>query len=277
MIIDAHAHICPDKIAVASAKVFFERNKFAWVYDGTVKTFLRLMDETGISKAFIVNVILNPDFVAKANDYTASQVNAFPDRLVGLIYMHPDCKDAPAELERCVKTSAFKTIKINGSLLRFFPEDERMQCIYEKAMELGMPLLAHCGPNVENFFKAPEEIKERQFAEPKSWIPVLNRFPKLKLILAHFAGSTHYYRDALEVLETFPEVFVDTSMVLNKLTSQEASSFIKKIGAERVLFGTDYPGHPLSKEVEMIKGLSLTDEEKEKIFSKNAKRLFGLV
>jgi predicted TIM-barrel fold metal-dependent hydrolase len=276
MIIDAHAHVCPDKIAVASGKVFFERNKFAWLYDGTVGTFLGLMDQTGISKAFVVNVVLNPDFVSKANDFTASQISAYPERLVGLIYTHPDDRNGPGEIERCVKTLGFKAIKINGSLLRFFPEDERMQRVYEKAMDLGVPILAHCGPNVENFFKNPEEIRERQFAEPKSWVPVLKRFPRLRLILAHFAGSTHYYRDALEVLESFPHVLVDTSMVLNRLTSQEASSFIQTIGAERVLFGTDYPGHALAKEIEMVKSLSLTEDEKEKIFSKNAVGFFGL-
>ncbi len=276
MIIDAHAHICPDKIAAASAKVFFERNNWAWIYDGKVGTLLRLMDENAVSKAIIVNVVVNPDLVSKSNDFTASRVKEFPDRLMGFVFMHPDCKDAPGELERCVKTQCFKAIKINGSLLRFFPEDERMLRIYEKAMELGVPIMTHCGPNVENFFKDPEEIKERQFAEPKAWVPVLKRFPNLKLILAHFAGSTHYYRDALEVLEEFPEVLVDCSMVLNRLTPEEATGFIKKIGAERVVFGTDYPGHEVDKEIEVVKGLGLTDEEKEKIFSKNIIRFLEL-
>jgi hypothetical protein len=141
--------------------------------------------------------------------------------------------------------------------------------VYEKAMELGVTIMTHCGPNVENFHKAPEEIKEQQYAEPKSWIPVLKRFPDLKLILAHFAGSTHYYADALKVLTEFPEVYTDCSMVLDVLTPDEATSFVNKIGVDRVVFGTDYPGHGVSEEIELVKRLRLTDEEKEKIFSKN--------
>ena len=43
MIIDGHAHVTPDNLAAASAKVFFERNKFAWIHDGTVGTLVRLL------------------------------------------------------------------------------------------------------------------------------------------------------------------------------------------------------------------------------------------
>lgn len=269
MIIDAHVHVCPDKIAEASAKVFFERNNWSWIYDGTVGTFIRLMDENEISKGIMANVVVKPDLLAKSNDFTASKVKEFPDRLIGFAFIHPGYKDPPGEVERCVKIHGFSAVKINGSLLRFYPEDERMLPVYEKAMELGVTIMTHCGPNVENFQKAPEEIKEKQYAEPKSWIPVLKRFPDLKLILAHFAGSTHYYDDALEVLRSFPEVYVDCSMVLATLTPDEATSFVNKIGVDRVVFGTDYPGHDVGKEIELVKKLGLTDEEKEKIFSKN--------
>jgi predicted TIM-barrel fold metal-dependent hydrolase len=276
MIIDAHVHICPDKIAKASAKVFKERNKFSWFYDGTLGTFLKEAEKNGISKGIAVNVVVNPVFNSKANDFTASMVEKYPDKLIGYIFIHPGNENPAAEVERCVKTYGFKAIKINGSLHRFFPADERMLSVYQRAMELGVMVLTHCGPNVENFYKSPKEINERQFAEPRSWIPILERYPDLKIILAHFVGSTHYYDEALEVLERFPHVYTDTAMVLNKLTSEEATSFVKKIGAERVIFGTDYPGHECHHEIELVKKLDLTDEEKEMIFSKNITRLLEL-
>ena len=275
MIIDAHAHVTPDNLAAASAKAFEERNKFSWIYDGTVGTLVRLMDEAGVSKAVITNNVVNPEFNAKANDFTAAKVKEYGDRLVGFVFIHPGYKDAPGELERCAKMG-FKAVKINGSLLRFFPEDDRMQGVYKKAMDLGVPIMTHCGPNVENFSKDPKEIKERQFAEPKSWIPVLKRYPDLKLLLAHFAGSTHYYKDALEVLDEFPAVMVDTAMVLHRLTTEEATSFIKRVGADRVIFGTDYPGEDLGQDIKLVKALSLTEAEKEKIFAQNVMSFFSL-
>jgi predicted TIM-barrel fold metal-dependent hydrolase len=275
MIIDAHAHVTPDHLAAASAKVFEERNKFSWIYDGTVGTLVRLMDEAGVSKAVITNNVVNPDFNAKANDFTASKVKEYPDRLVGFSFIHPGCKDAPGELERCAKMG-FKAVKIQGSLLRFFPEDERMIGVYKKAADLGIPIMTHCGPNVENFAKDPKEIKERQYAEPKGWLPILKRFPGLKLSLAHFAGATHYYEDALEVMDQFPGVMTDTAMVMYKWNTEEATKFVKRVGADRVIFGTDYPGEDLAKDIELVAAMGLTDEEKEKIFSRNVISFFGL-
>ena len=103
---------------------------------------------------------------------------------------------------------------------------------------------------------------------------MLGRYPKLKVVLAHFAGSTHYYNDALEVLQRFPHAYVGTAMVLNRLISEEAASFIRKIGADRVIFGTDYPGHDIGKEIKLVNGLPLTKEEK--IFSQNVIKAFNL-
>ncbi len=275
MVIDEHVHVTPDQLAAASAKAFADRNKWSWIYDGTIGTLLRLMDEAGIAKAIITNNVVNADFVPKANDFTAAKVKEHPDRLAGFIFIHPDYKDASGEVERCAK-NGFKAIKINGSLLQFFPEDERMDKVYKKAMELGVPIMTHCGPNVENFWKGTKEIKERQYAEPKSFVPMLKRYPELKLVLAHFAGATHYYTDALEVLDQFPSVMVDTSMVLHKMSTDEATKFIKRIGADRVMFGTDYPGHSLAENIALVKALGLTEEEKRKIFSQNVISFFDL-
>jgi predicted TIM-barrel fold metal-dependent hydrolase len=48
------------------------------------------------------------------------------------------------------------------------------------------------------------------------------------------------------------------------------------IGSKRILFGTDYPFADLSKSVQSIKDLDITEEEKRDIFEKNAVELFGI-
>ena len=51
---------------------------------------------------------------------------------------------------------------------------------------------------------------------------------------------------------------------------------IQTHGADKVLFGTDYPAVHLGEEAEKFLSLALTDEEKEKIMYKNAERLLSL-
>lgn len=276
MIVDSHVHVCPDKIAAASAKVFKERNNWEWVYDGTVGTLFKQMEKNNISKAIVCNTVVRGDFISKANDFVASQVKEFPGKLYGYTFIHPGNADPAGELERCATMYGFKAVKINGSLNKFFPEDENMMAVYERAIKFDVTIMTHTGPNVENFFKDPSEIKERQFAEPKSWTRVLQKYPKLRLVLAHFAGSTHYYKDAIEIMESYPHVYTDCSMVLNKLTPTDATNFIKKVGVDRVLFGTDYPGHEIVHEIDLVKALGLSDEEKDKVLFKNAIRFYGM-
>ena len=52
---------------------------------------------------------------------------------------------------------------------------------------------------------------------------------------------------------------------------------IRAHGADRVLFGTDYPAVTLKEEAARIDAIKLSDEEKEKIFYKNAEELIGMV
>ena len=47
-------------------------------------------------------------------------------------------------------------------------------------------------------------------------------------------------------------------------------------GADRVLFGTDYPMWDPSEELARFNAIPLTEEERERVLWKNADRLFGL-
>ena len=57
---------------------------------------------------------------------------------------------------------------------------------------------------------------------------------------------------------------------------EKMAQMIRAHGADRVLFGSDYPAVSLKKEAEKIEKLSLTEEEKEKIFHLNAEKLLGI-
>jgi hypothetical protein len=72
----------------------------------------------------------------------------------------------------------------------------------------------------------------------------------------------------------------DTSIAISRksslLENKEAVEMIRTIGANRVMFGTDYPWIDPVSNIERICGLALTEEEKQKILGGNAARLLGL-
>ena len=63
---------------------------------------------------------------------------------------------------------------------------------------------------------------------------------------------------------------------LNIYTKMAFVKIIKRYGTDRVLFGTDYPLHSPVKEMEILTSLGFSDADYEKIFSKNAIKVYKL-
>ena len=71
-------------------------------------------------------------------------------------------------------------------------------------------------------------------------------------------------------------LYLDTSSSLEFLDPDRAVQLIRAYGADRILFGTDYPLWNPAEELERFYRLDLTDEEQEQILWKNTLRLLGL-
>jgi hypothetical protein len=60
------------------------------------------------------------------------------------------------------------------------------------------------------------------------------------------------------------------------LAEEDVVRVVRKIGADRVMFGTDLPGIPLQPQLEQILRLPFSEEEKRNILARNAKRILGI-
>lgn len=276
MKMDMHCHVAPPQVAAKILELFTQRTGLPQPFDYSIDKLLNQVMKDRVAKSMIFNVVLRPDLVPKANNWVAEQVRAHPDRLIGAAALFPNVDEAPAELERCVKELGFQSVKLNGSLLRHFADDENSFPFYEKAEELGIIVLAHCGRNVENFKIKEFDRSVKQYSEPKSWKTVLGRFPRMKLILAHLAGCIDFADDALELLSLYPHVYVDSSMCVDAIPPEMFTEYVKQIGTDRVIYGSDYPGYDGNLDIDAIEKLPLADGEKANILGRNAARLFGL-
>ena len=101
----------------------------------------------------------------------------------------------------------------------------------------------------------------------------MKRFPKLTIIGAHLAGWTKW--DEAAELFSGGVIYADLSSSLYALAPEHAAELIRKIGAKRVMFGTDYPMWGADDELECFRKLPLTAEEQEDILCRNALRLLG--
>lgn len=112
------------------------------------------------------------------------------------------------------------------------------------------------------------------YSHPSRVANILDAFPKLEIIAAHFGGWMLW--DYAKEYLLNRHCMLDTSSALAWLGPQRAKELIREYGAERFLFGTDYPLTTAKKELEKIEALNLTDNEYELIFAQNAKRFLKL-
>ena len=73
-----------------------------------------------------------------------------------------------------------------------------------------------------------------------------------------------------------PNFYVDCSSSFYYLKPETAKQIIREYGAEKVLFGTDYPMWSQRQEIEYFLSLSLDTNEINSILNINAKKIFGL-
>lgn len=260
MIIDAHAHIFPEKIAEKAAVGIGEFYDITMDNDGTLSTLLRLCDEAGVDRCLVHSVATVPHQVESINNFIAECVKLYPDRLIGFGALHPDYEDIAGETERMVSLG-LRGIKLHPDFQRFQIDEERVFPIYEAAVKHSLPVLFHAG-DYRYDFSGPKRL--RRAAE---------LFPEMKIIGAHFAGWSQW--DEAQELFTDGRIYVDLSSSLYAISPERAAELIRSFGVDRVLFGTDYPMWTAKGELERFYAIPLTAEERELILYKNALRLLG--
>lgn len=98
--------------------------------------------------------------------------------------------------------------------------------------------------------------------------------PRLKLVWAHLSGYGGF-DDHIEMLKRHENVYFDIS-AHGTDTVGTLRRTIDAVGCDRLLFGTDYPGVGPASDIAAVLFEPLTDDEREAIFSRNAKRLLGI-
>ena len=201
--------------------------------------------------------------------------------------------DAMAQEVELRASQGAKGIQMHPGRFVFFPDDEELWPAYEKCQELGLPIIADSGPwpasHVLVRYSTPvfESSTESSvdYGEPKIWSKVAEAFPKLTIILAHLGSA--WWDERVELARDYPNIYFDTAQGFSaadqipyishrSLAEEDAVRIFRKIGVERIMFGTDGPGIAPQPQVEQLLRMPLTDEEKKMVFSENAKRILNI-
>lgn len=261
-IIDAHCHIYPEKIAAKAAVSVGNFYGEQPACTGTVEELLALGREVGISRFVVQSVATAPKQVASINTFIASEVEKSNGVLIGFGTLHPESADIAADFAH-LRALGLKGVKLHPDIQGFALDDARCMRMYALCEEEGIPVLLHTGDS------------RYDFSNPNRFLPVMRRFGGVTFIGAHLGGWSLWER-ACEDLGQEPNLLVDCSSSLSYIPTDRAREIIRRYGAERVLFGTDFPLHSPVDEMRRFELLGLDEAEKKMILSTNVKKLLRI-
>ena len=259
-ITDSHAHIFPQKIALKASGATGKFYGVEMHHDGMAHTLSEKLREAGIERALVCSPATTPHQVESINDFIAEKCEKYPE-FFGVATLHPDTPDTEAEIERLISLG-LHGVKYHPDFQQFQIDDEKMFRTYEILEKKGLPVLFHAG-DARYDFSGPKRINN-----------VIERFPDLKIIAAHFGGYSEW--DEVWNYPKHKNLYFDTSSSLWVMTNDEARIFIDHFGASQFMFGSDFPMWTPEEELEKFLAIGLSDEEKERILNGTFEELFQI-
>lgn len=259
-LIDIHTHIYPSNVAqkaATSIRKFYELDTKEM--DGTAETLLARGNEAGIDQFVILPVSLQAGRTRHINDFIIGEVAKQP-RFLGFGTIHAEMESITDEVQYIME-QGLRGVKMHPDSQVFAIDDPRLFPAYEM-LEGNLPVILHMGD------------KRYDYSHPARLRRVMDNFPKLQVIAAHFGGYG-MYETAYDYLHDKDCIF-DVSSSMMFMEDGIAEKFINIYGAERMAFGTDYPLWDPAAETKRFLQLKLTVEQFEQIGHKTAERILNL-
>jgi predicted TIM-barrel fold metal-dependent hydrolase len=259
MIIDFHAHIYPDKIAAKAVENIGEFYRLAMQKRGTVDDLLEAGRTSGIGRFVVFSAAAVAGQVGRINEYIAAVCAEHSGSFTGFGTLHPDIPNPEEEVDRIIALG-LKGVKFHPDMQGFNIDDRRMMGIYA-LLEGRLPVVFHTGD-----YRYP-------YSHPSRLAAVIDAFPRLITVGAHFGGwsmpdlAVEYLKDRF--------CYFDVSSAIPFMGRKRAVELIRLYGAERFLFGSDFPMWDPGACLDEFMSLDLTDGEKDLILYKNALVLLG--
>jgi predicted TIM-barrel fold metal-dependent hydrolase len=261
MIIDAHTHIWPDKIAPLA----LGGNRVPGLAargDGTVGGLDGDMAKSGVDVSCCLAIANEARHVDRVNEFVAGI--ASDTRIpFGTVHVDLSVEENLASLQR----HGIRAVKIHPLFQKYALDDLRLWEILE-AFGSDYAVITHVGEGGDAFTNS--------LSNPKMIGDIARQFPHLRLMACHFGG--YKILDDAEEMLAGADVVLETSWPpsLETLRPERVRALIRKHGAERIVFGSDWPMTSPAEEIRAVEALNLHDDETKAVLGGTLARVLGL-
>ncbi|KAF7039446.1 hypothetical protein CFC21_049441 [Triticum aestivum] len=279
-VVDSHLHVWASPLQAAEGYPFSPGQEPT--LRGDVDFLLECMDEAGVDGALIVQPI-NHMF---DHSLVTSVLKKYPSKFIGCCLANPaDDGSGIKQLEHLIVQEKYRAVRFNPNL---WPSGQKMtnevgRSLFAKAGELGAPVGIMVMKGISSYIQEIEEL--------------CTDYPATTVIFDHMAFCKPPTNDDEEKafssflnLSRFPQVYVKYSALFRitreaypyEDTSQLLSRVISSYGANRIMWGSDFPyvvpecGYKGAKEaISHVAGkVAVSSSDLEWILGKTVSQLF---
>lgn len=259
-IIDFHAHIYPEKIAEKAVENVGKFYTMKMLGDGTADTLIQNGKNVGVERFVVHSPALSPTQVLSINDSITAACAAHPE-LIGFGTLHAGMEHPREEIAR-VQSLGLRGIKIHPDSQQFDLDCDEMMEIYSILEKEELPVLFHTGDY------------RYDYSHPRRLLHVMQEFPGLTCIAAHFGGWSVFDLAVEYLLDT--NCYLDISSSMSFLGPRRSRELIELYTPKRMLFGSDFPMWTPESELEKFNALGFDEKARELILYRNAEAILKI-
>jgi len=282
MILDIHTHIFPETIAEKALHKLAMVSCINPSTKGTQDALIASMQQNHVNYSVTLPTVTNPQKQYKMNWQVIETLEEnFQKGIISFGGIHPDSPDIANECKR-LKAAGVKGIKIHPAYQACDFDDPRMMKLIDIASNEDLIILTHAGIDIG--------LYDHNYCSVKQILHVIDTVHPTSLILAHMGNWAVW--DEVEKDLAGADVFFDTAFSIGHIQSYPGATptpnhdaflsdeafvtLCRKHGTNKILFGTDSPWQDQGYYIQLISGMTFTEEEKEHIFYQNAEKLLHL-
>ena len=278
MVIDFHTHILPPSFHRDRAVLAGRDATFAALFgdDGarmaTAEELLQAMVADGVDASVVVGYgWCDPGMARESNDYLLEAARRSPGRLVPFCSVHPGWGEAAlAEVERCVVQGARGIGELHPTSQGVdLAADGSLDPLMELARRHRLIVMVHGSEPVGHPYPG------KGSTTPAALMAFIERYPDVPVVAAHWGGGLPFYGLMPEVRAALGNTYFDSAASPFLYGPEVFSVVVQAVGAEHVLFASDFPLVRAERVLGQARG-TLAEPELGAVLHGNAQRLLGV-
>jgi hypothetical protein len=279
MIIDFHTHVFPPQIKKNRKRYVDSDPCFASLYSDpksklvTVDELIASMDRAGVDRSVILNISWTTnELCLETNDYILESISRHPQRLIGFCSVQLQSPEAALkEIGRCIRGGIKGVGELRPDMQQFDISNRQLiRPLVDMMKKHNLIMLIHASEPVGHLYPGKGKVT------PEMLYPFIVSNPELTIICSHWGGGLPLYALMPEVKRAIANVYFDTAASPLLYSTQIYTQAVQLVGADKILFGSDYPLLQQERGLKEIKSCNLPEETKNMILAGNAQRLSNI-